>query len=282
MMGWLSDRLTRVMLRRRPGFLRKRRPKMQRLCCRVLLNDARRAHGFVRVLAAKTQAAGANDQAAAPSITGLVLEQTVRRVVVDVVVTDSDGRPVTGLTTNDFKVFEDGKRQTIRQFEAYTPANAGVLPARPADLPADTFLNLPATPEDNQAPLTVILFDALNTPLRDQMYARQQMLKFLKEMPAGVPTAIFVLSNRLHLLQGFSGEREVVLEAAKRQGPVVDQLGLRSETDANGAVSTATQEAEALVAPANTNPGTEPERGCWRICRTRSGAAFWTGGWISR
>ncbi len=155
-----------------------------------------------------------------------MLQETVRRVVVDVVVTHSQGKPVDGLGADDFRVFEDGKPQTIRHFDAYNPATAEALPARPSALPLVTFLNLPATSQKLEAPLTVILFDALNTPLRQQMYARQQMVKFLSTMPSGMPSAIFVLSDRLHLLQGFSGEREVLLQAATRQNPLPDQTGL--------------------------------------------------------
>ena len=39
-------------------------------------------------------------------------QSNVRVVLLDVVVTDSNGTPVTGLTQNDFRVFEDDKPQT--------------------------------------------------------------------------------------------------------------------------------------------------------------------------
>ena len=188
---------------------------------------------------------------------GLVLEQTVRRVVVDVVVTDDRGHPVPGLTAADFRVVEDGKPQSIGQFDVHTLSEAMALPARPAVLPANVFVNLPASPEAVGEPLTVILFDALNTPLHDQMYARQQMLKFLEHMPIGSQTAIFVLSDRLHLLQGFSGEREVLVAAARRQGPVPDKAGLLQPGDDNG-VSTSSPSAQT---PSGTMPASIPGPG---------------------
>ena len=52
------------------------------------------------------------------------------------------------------------------------------LPKRPL-LPPLTFMNLPEVPE--HGPLMVLLFDALNTPLPDQLNARAQMLEFLKK-----------------------------------------------------------------------------------------------------
>src|SRR5262252_4026526 len=44
-------------------------------------------------------------------------EVDVSLVTVDVVVSDSAGRPVTTLTKDDFEVYEDGKLQEIRSFE---------------------------------------------------------------------------------------------------------------------------------------------------------------------
>src|ERR1700761_8909402 len=43
---------------------------------------------------------------------------TVRRVVLDVVVTDSKNNAVHGLTAHDFSVFENNKQQPIKSFEA--------------------------------------------------------------------------------------------------------------------------------------------------------------------
>ena len=134
-----------------------------------------------------------------------VLRQTVRRVRVDVVVTDEQGHLVTGLLAPDFHVAEDGKLQSIRQFEYHSDEDTeAALPKRPP-LPPHTFMNLPAVPE--HGPLTVLLYDILNTPMEDQVNAREEMVKFLKKSP-GRRIAIFVLGNRLRLLQGFTSDIE--------------------------------------------------------------------------
>ena len=44
-------------------------------------------------------------------------------VVVDVVVRDKRGQPVSNLTATDFAILEDGVRQKIVAFEPYTPAD---------------------------------------------------------------------------------------------------------------------------------------------------------------
>jgi hypothetical protein len=93
------------------------------------------------------------------SESGIVMRQTVRRVRVDVVVTDAHGDTIRDLHASDFHVVEDGKPQTIRQFEYHGSGDAeAALPKRPA-LPPHTFMNLPAAPE--RGPLMVVLYDVL-------------------------------------------------------------------------------------------------------------------------
>ena len=52
--------------------------------------------------------------------------------------------------------------------------------------------------------LSVLLLDALNSDSLTQKYARQEMLKYLDKLPQGQPVAIYVLGNRLRLLQDFT------------------------------------------------------------------------------
>ena len=153
-------------------------------------------------------------QSSAPDA-GFVLRQTVRRVRVDVVVTDGQGRPVKGLAASDFRVAENSRPQTIRQFEwhgeDFTP---NALPRRPP-LPVRTFMNLPLAPEGG--PLTVLLYDVLNTPLDEQSSARRQVLDFLKEN-SGRRIAVFLLGDRLRILQGFTQDTDSLVHAAANAG----------------------------------------------------------------
>ena len=54
------------------------------------------------------------------------LHVTTREVVLDVVVTDHNGKPIDNLQQKDFKVFENNVEQKIRSF---TPPSAHVPPA---------------------------------------------------------------------------------------------------------------------------------------------------------
>jgi VWFA-related protein len=142
-----------------------------------------------------------------------VLKVAVRRVAVDVVVTDNSGTPVKGLVKENFQAFEDGKSQQIRSFETHTSAPQPPLPS--LKLPTNTFSNLSAAPQGG--PITVILYDLLNTPLDAQPYAHAQLLKFLQQKSASSQIAIFVLSDKLHMLQGFMDDENQLIAALNMQ-----------------------------------------------------------------
>src|SRR5258708_38086972 len=78
---------------------------------------------LLATLVAKRNTAAAQSIADAdPQKTGtsdLVIRQNVRRVVVDVVVSDSNGKPLPGRNAKHFSVSEDGKSQRFRSFEVH-------------------------------------------------------------------------------------------------------------------------------------------------------------------
>lgn len=143
-----------------------------------------------------------------------VIRSFTRRVVVDVVVTDAEGKPVEGLSQQDFTVFEDRKPQSVRAFEVHTPEqDRSLLPPAPSQLPGNTFFNLEQTP--SSGPPVVILIDYLNTPLEDQAYAHEQIVQFLENKPASTEAAIFTLTDNLSLLQGFTTDTGRLLAAMR-------------------------------------------------------------------
>lgn len=170
--------------------------------------------GCVAFLSAQQSAITISPDAAQSADNSIsVLKVAVRRVVVDVVVTDSIGKPVNGLVRDDFRVFEDGKEQQLRSFENHTSAPEPPMPS--VRLPINTFSNLSAAPQSG--PVTVILYDLLNTPLDAQPYAHEQLLKFLKQKSASSQIAIFVLSDKLHMLQGFTDDENQLIAALNMQ-----------------------------------------------------------------
>jgi VWFA-related protein len=140
-------------------------------------------------------------------------------VYVDVVVRDSQGKLTHGLTEQDFKVFQDGHPQQIRFFLEHNGLSpASTAPAAQEKLSQDEFSNLP--PGGNQPGcVNIVLFDLLNTPSLEQLYARRQMLKFLQALPPGQQVALFLLSDKLHMLQGFTSSSDELVRAANRIDP---------------------------------------------------------------
>jgi len=135
----------------------------------------------------------------------LVFKSVVNRVILDVVVTDSLGKPVHGLTRQDFSLAEDGQSQQVLSFDVHDLEAATEVPKLPP-LPANTFVNVPSAPE--RGPLYVLLLDLVNTETGDEAYARQQLLKFINGRPQGTRFAIFALSDGLHLVQGFTDDQK--------------------------------------------------------------------------
>ena len=153
-----------------------------------------------------------------PQQSDLVIHQSVRRVIVDVVVSDANGKPVSGLTSDDFSVFEDGKPQHIRSFDSHDfDSLTDSLPKPPSSLPSNTFVNLPTGPE--RGPLYVLLLDLLNMEVEDQPQAREQLLKFVRSKPLGTRFAVFVVSDGLHLVQGFTENRNLLADAVDPKNP---------------------------------------------------------------
>ena len=128
-------------------------------------------------------------------------------VVVDVVASDSQQNPVHKLTAADFTVLEDGKPQTVKIFEEHqTQPSTPLSPAPKLD--PGIFTNYSVAPANGA--LNILLLDKLNTPMDSQSVVRDQVLKFLKQVPPGTRIAIFSLTTELKLLQGFTSNPELL------------------------------------------------------------------------
>jgi hypothetical protein len=103
-----------------------------------------------------------------------------RLVVVDAVVTNHAGEPVHGLKREDFHISEDGVEQPITAFEELV-SNTQPAPSPALKLPPNTYTNYEEKPATTA--VNLLLLDALNTPMKDQAYVREQMIKYLKDIP---------------------------------------------------------------------------------------------------
>jgi VWFA-related protein len=159
------------------------------------------------------QATGAAAPAPAPSSDSAgttTLQVFSRETVVDVTVMDAKGGPIRNLKASDFVIEEDGKPQPIRGFQEYgkdTPPVERV----PPKLPPDVYTNV--QPQPTTSAVNILLLDALNTAPADQMFMKQESMRYLKSMPKGTRVAVLGLSTRLRILQGFTADPAVLIAA---------------------------------------------------------------------
>lgn len=144
-----------------------------------------------------------------------VLRATTRLVQVNVVVRDKSGKPVEGLQPEDFIVFDEGQPQKIAVFSlesssAMTRAAGGALPP---SRPSNIFTNRLERSGSLRPSVTIVLFDALNTPLDDQAYARQRIIQFLGTLHPEDHAAIYLLTTKLQVLHEFTQDTKELLAA---------------------------------------------------------------------
>jgi VWFA-related protein len=119
--------------------------------------------------------------------------------LVDIGVTAYEkSRPITDLTRDDFKVYDNGKKQNLRSF-GYAAANSpSPLTSAAAGQPVLYSNHLlamgGAQPEVASAPesSTIILFDATSLSFADFTYVRDQLLSFLNRIPSSEPVGVYV------------------------------------------------------------------------------------------
>jgi len=169
--------------------------------------------------------------ASTPAGDSTILHANANLVLVDVVVTDR-GNAIHGLDKRRFHVFEDGHEQAINSFDEHQPAARTLVAAKPVVLPPHTYTNLPAYP-DSPA-INVLLLDGLNTPMSNQMDVRRQMIQYLGKIPPGTTMAVFALSSRLRLIEGFTTDVALLTKAIENKKGGAQQSNILDSETGNG------------------------------------------------
>ena len=145
-------------------------------------------------------------------------------VVLDVVVRDGRGRPVTGLTRDDFEVFEGRTRQTITVFEG------------PAAHPTALATSTAATGPSGSAPVAVpapprvvaLVFEQLGPGAR--IAAATAAHRLVESLGPGDFAAVFALDRAVHTIAGYAPPRAGVSgaidAAANRPGLPLRRAGM--------------------------------------------------------
>ena len=141
------------------------------------------------------------------------LKTRIDLVTIDVTVLDRNRRPVTGLSADDFILFEDGKPQTVAAFdeisvEASEPVTAGWLKSPPVDVAANRH---------DESRLFVLVIDDATLPMDPYMVrrAREMATAFIEGLgPTDLAAVVFTRDNRN--AQDFTRDRARLLAAASR------------------------------------------------------------------
>lgn len=139
-----------------------------------------------------------------------VIRLDTELIQVRAVVTDSKGRPVDGLTRDDFEVFEDGQPQPVSFFSVERAPGVSDPPAGPA-----------VRPKGAAPARTVVLFvDTLHLAPANLLRAKRSMRKFVDEMMTDRDlVAVVSTDGTLGVLQQFMSDRAMLRRAIDRLKP---------------------------------------------------------------
>jgi VWFA-related protein len=134
-------------------------------------------------------------------------------VILDVVVTDKDDKPVEGLTRGDFSLQEDGQEQSINTFE-----------------PSDTTSRGKHSGHD-KLPQNILLLDEMNTQFTDFAHARYRIAQVLRANGPRLesPTSLMLMTDRgLVALAGPTQEAQLLLNAIDHHRPGLPERLMRA------------------------------------------------------
>lgn len=168
----------------------------------------------------------------------------VEIVNVDVWVTDKDGRPVTGLTQEDFLVYRNGEGVPIANFYAVsgdtTPRPRAALPAPVAESVSEGAVSVEATPEPSTASdvsafddphrlWMIVYIDNANIDPIERNRVMPALRQFFGEnLRPGDQAMIVTYDRGLKVRQPFTGDRSLLSNTLFE---IEDDSGLRTIMD---------------------------------------------------
>ena len=138
----------------------------------------------------------------------VILKSTTRLVQVSVIAQDSKGQPIIDLKKEDFRIKVNGKDQPINVFELDSSA---ALPQGETKLPPNVFTNRMEVKPGQQSSVTIILLDTLNTKWADQVYAKAQVIRFLRTLQPEDHIGLYTLGSTLRVLHDYTADSSELL-----------------------------------------------------------------------
>jgi VWFA-related protein len=166
--------------------------------------------------------------------TGSPLRVTARLVDVGVVAYDKKGHPVTDLKPEDFEIFDNGRKQEVRFFSRAGGAPAGES-AKVLNQPTVSNRRaVDAKPEtgDTEGNTTILLIDSSNLAWADLTHAREEMLRFLRALPANESVGLYVVkANGLQVLEEETADHATLAAKLNQWMPSAKELARAQEEE---------------------------------------------------
>ena len=137
----------------------------------------------------------------------------VNFVEVDAIVTDAQGRPVTGLTADDFEVVEDGKPQKISSFSLVN------IPIERTERPIFTAAPIEADVQSNEhseGRIYLVVLDDVHTDFTRTPRVKASMRRFLAQNFGVNDLAAVVFTGRSEASQDFTNNTRLLLAAVDK------------------------------------------------------------------
>lgn len=171
--------------------------------------------------------------AAGPADEGFSEVVQVNVVNVEVYVTDKDGHPVTGLTADDFEIYEDGKPQEITNFFAVADGRpvSGMPEAETnPNQPTRPGIDLPLLPPEQRLHM-IVYVDNFNLRPASRNRTLRRVSAFLRSRVQPGDRVMVVSHDRsLHLRQEFTSDMNLVSDALDE---LQELSGIRVDRDAD-------------------------------------------------
>jgi len=138
---------------------------------------------------------------------GPVLRVNVRLIQVNVIAQDGSGKPVTDLTKDDFTIMEAGKPQPVAIFAKQITGSSDATAPAATSAARNFFSNHVQSSLEGANSVTVILLDAVNTSFHDLVFARAQVVAFLRQLHPRDQVALYLLTpSKLYTLHDFTND----------------------------------------------------------------------------
>ncbi len=153
--------------------------------------------------------------------TSPTIKTNVDEVLLDLVVRDKKGKPITDLKPDELTITDNGARQTILSFRQ----------VRGTEAVSETGASMPLDPL-RQIRLVTLAFEPLSAPEQRKL-AREAAIDLVKgDQGTNVFYSVVVIDTKLLLLQSFTKDHDALIKAIEQATQGVSAPRLASESDA--------------------------------------------------